>query len=149
AMVFKGEAVYTNGRGFNVSRLTDGNGVVQQNTLDWALGLDFPLPSDTRLNLQVFQRNYFDYDADIYSDRRESGYSILLNRKFTSRWEAEALWISSLNRTDWLFRPRMSWAFEKSWKLAVGVDIFNGPPLGMFGRFDNRDRIYSEIRHSF
>jgi hypothetical protein len=149
AMVFKGEGVYTHGRRFNVSRLTDDNGVVRQSTLDWALGLDFPLPSDTRLNLQVFQRVFFDYDQDIYSDKRESGYSVLLNRKFSSKWEAEALLISSFNRSDWLFRPKMLWTFEKNWKLAVGLDIFKGPPLGMFGRYDNRDRIYSEIRHSF
>lgn len=149
AMVFKGEGVYTHGRRFNVARLADDNGVVQQNTLDWALGLDFPLPSDTRLNLQVFQRVFFGYDPDIYSDKRESGYSVLLNRKFSSKWEAEALWISSFNRSDWLFRPKMLWTFEKNWKLAVGVDIFKGPPLGMFGRYDNRDRVYSEIRHSF
>lgn len=149
AMVFKGETVYTHGRGFNVARLTDVNGIVRQNTLDWAVGLDFPLPSDSRLNLQLFQRIFFGYDSDIYADKHESGYSVLLNRKFTSRLEAEALWISSFNRSDWLLRPRMSWTFEKNWKMTVGVDIFKGPPLGLFGRFDNRDRVYSEIRHSF
>lgn len=148
-MVFKGEAVYTRGRRFNVSRLTDLDGVVPQNTLDWAVGLDFPLPADARLNLQLFQRKFFSHDSNIISDKYENGYSVLLNRKFTSRFEAEALWISSLNRNDWLFRPRLAWSFEKNWKLAVGVDIFRGPPLGMFGRFDNRDRVYSELRHSF
>ncbi len=149
SMVLKGEAVYTRGRQFNVSRLTDTDGVVPQNTLDWAAGLDFALPGDARLNLQLFQRVFFDHDPDIVSEKFESGYSILLNRKFTSRFEGEVLLISSLNRGDWLFRPRLSWAFEKNLKFAVGVDIFKGPPLGYFGRFDNQDRVYSELRVSF
>lgn len=149
SMVLKGEAVYTRGRQFNVWRLTDTDGVVPQNTLDWAAGLDFTFPGDARLNLQLFQRVFFNHDADIIADRFESGYSVLLNKKFSSRFEAEALLISSLNRNDWLFRPRLSWAFEKNMKFAVGVDIFNGPPLGYFGRFDSQDRFYSELRLSF
>ena len=53
------------------------------------------------------------------------------------------------NRTDWLLRPRVTWNFERNWRLAIGADIFDGPPLGMFGQYDNRDRLYSEVRYSF
>ena len=49
------------------------NGLVPQNTLDWALGLDFTLPADTRFNVQVFQRQYFSHDPDLISDKRENG----------------------------------------------------------------------------
>ena len=28
-------------------------------------------------------------------------------------------------------------------------DIFGGPPLGLFGQFDNRDRVYTEVRYAF
>jgi len=149
SMVFKGEAVYTRGGQFNVQRLTDIDGVVPQNTLDWAAGLDFTFPGDARLNLQLFQRVFFGHDADIIPDKFESGMSVLLNRKFTSRLEGEVLLLSSLNRVDWLFRPRISWAVEKNLKFAVGADIFNGPPLGYFGRYTNQDRVYSELRFSF
>ena len=58
-------------------------------------------------------------------------------------------WISSLNRTDWLFRPRMTWQFERNWRLAAGVDVFNGPAYGLFGRYDANDRGYSEVRYNF
>jgi hypothetical protein len=78
----------------------------QQNTLDWAAGLDFTLPADTRFNAQVFQRQFFSYDQNNVSDKRENGYSLLLNKKFFTDWEGQALFISSLNRSDWLFRPR-------------------------------------------
>lgn len=149
SVVLKGETVYTSGRSFAVNNLTSADGLVRQNTLDWALGLDFSLPEDTRFNVQVFQRVFYDHDPDLVDDAQENGYSLLLNHKFTDRLEAQATWISSLNRTDWLFRPRVTWNFQRNWRLAVGADIFKGPPLGLFGRYDGNDRVYSEVRYSF
>lgn len=149
SVVLKGEAVYTRGRKFAVMRINDADGLARQNTLDWALGLDFTLPADTRFNAQVFQRDYFSYDPDLFSDKQENGYSLLLNHKFSDRLEAQAMWIASLNRTDWLFRPRVTWNFERNWRLAVGADIFKGPQVGLFGQYDGKDRVYSEVRYSF
>ena len=147
--VLKGEAVYTNGRKFNVTRLTQADGLVQQNTFDYALGLDSSLPAETRLNLQLFQRITSNHDPDTLQDRIESGASIMLNGKLTPTLEAQALLIHSLNRSDWLFRPRLSWALEKNWRLMFGADVFGGPPTGLFGRYDKLDRLYSELRYSF
>lgn len=149
SMVVKGEAVYTRGRKFGVLDIADADGLVAQNTLDWAAGLDFTLPADTRFNVQLFQRIFYDHDARIIPEKRENGYSLYLNKKLGSKWEAQATFISSLNRSDWLFRPRVQWNFEKNWRLLAGFDIFKGPPLGMFGQYDNRDRLYSEVRYSF
>ena len=148
-VVLKSEMVYTHGRQFAVLRSSDSNGVVPQNTLDWAIGLDFPLPADTRFNVQFFQRRYFSHDSDLITDANEDGYSLLLNHKFNDKLEAQVMWLSSLNRTDWLLRPRVTWDFERNWRLAVGADIFNGPKLGFFGRYGNEDRVYSEVRYSF
>lgn len=149
SFVLKGEAVYTRGRKFAVLRAHDADGLAPQNTLDWALGFDFTLPADTRFNVQLFQRAYFNHDPDLISDKQENGYSLLLNHKFNDKLEAQAMFISSLNRTDWLFRPRVTWNFERNWRLAVGADIFKGPALGLFGQYDSRDRVYSEVRYSF
>ncbi len=48
-----------------------------------------------------------------------------------------------------MLRPRVMWNFQTDWQLRVGVDVFNGPPLGLFGQFANRDRVYTEVRYSF
>lgn len=147
--VLKGEAVYTKDRKFSVLRLDDADGLVDQDTMDWAVGADFTLTGDTRLNVQFYERMFFDHDADIIQDKREDGYALHLSSQLSSNWEAQATWISSLNRSDWLFRPRVAWNFEKNWRLLVGADIFNGPPLGMFGQYSNSDRVYTEVRYSF
>lgn len=147
--VLKGEFVYTHGRRFNVTRPTALDGLVRQDTLDYALGLDFTLPRDIRLNLQFFQRVYLDYDRAIFQDKWESGGSILLQGDLWRDFQGQMLMIHSLNRDEWMLRPRLTWNFAKNWKMAVGADIFNGPPTGLLGRFDNSDRVYTELRFSF
>ena len=149
SVVFKAEGLYTHGREFYVSTADDSDGVVPKDTVDWAVGLDFSLPADTRLNLQLFQRYMFDHEPDLLSDRAETGYSVLLNHKLTSKLEAELTWIASFNQTDWLLRPRLVWNFERNWRLAVGADVFDGAPLGLFGRYADKDRVYAELRYSF
>lgn len=149
SVVLKAETVYTRGLKYQVNNLTDPDGVVAQDTLLWVLGLDLTQFTDTLINVQIFQGHIFDRNPDIVPSTNESGYSLLLNHKFGDKIEAQALWIASLNRTDWMLRPRVSWNFEKNWRLVVGVDIFNGPPLGYFGRYDAKDRVYSELRYSF
>jgi hypothetical protein len=147
--VFKAETVFTRGRSYNVLRLSDDDGVVRQNTLDVVAGLDFALPEEARLNLQLFDRTFFDHDPDIVPKRHEPGGSILVNWKLAPRLEGEVLWIASLVRNDWMLRPKLVWSFDPNWRLIFGADIFHGPPLGLFGQFDNRDRVYTELRYSF
>jgi hypothetical protein len=148
-IVFKAEGVYTRGRSFTTLDFSDSDGVIRQNTLDWAAGLDFTLPAETRLNAQIFQRQFINHDVGIIPDKQENGYSLLLNTKYFANWEAQVLFISSLNRSDWLFRPKASWNFQRNWRWVLGADVFHGPQTGMFGRYDAMDRVYSEFRYSF
>lgn len=147
--VLKAEAIYTGGRRYNVTDAADLDGVVKQNTLDWVVGLDFTPGVDTRLNTQFFQRVYFDHDPRIIPERLENGFSVMVNHKLTDTLEAEALLVRSLNRVDWMFRPKLNWSFEQNWKLSCGVDIFSGPATGIFGQFDDRDRVYTDLRYDF
>ena len=113
------------------------------------LGLDFSLPAETRLNMQFFQRVFFSHDPGIVPDKRESGASVLLAGKLWHNVEAQTLLIHSLNRSDWMLRPRLSWNFKRNWRWALGADVFGGEPTGLFGRFNQSDRVYTEVRFSF
>lgn len=147
--VLKAELVYTDGRQLSTVDPADTDGLVVQDTLDWVVGADFQPGAATRLNTQVFQRIHFDHDPGIIPERHETGVSLLINHQFNARWEAEALLISSLNRSDRLLRPKLVWKPQTNWRLSLGVDVFHGPSTGFFGRFDNRDRGYVELRRDF
>lgn len=147
--VLKGEAIYTHGRRFNVRDPLDDDGLVKQHIFDWVVGLEFNPGADTRVNTQFFQRVFFDHDQRIVPDRLENGASLLVNHQFAHNWEVDALLIHSLNRSDWLFRPKVIWNFEQNWRMTFGADMFGGPADGLFGQFDNRDRVYGELRYDF
>jgi hypothetical protein len=149
ATVLKAEVIYASGRKFNVTRLDEPTGVVAQDTLDYVVGLDFTLGSTTRLNVQYFQRHFYDHDADLIFERNEPGITLLLSSKIAGNWEPEILVIQSLNRSEGLLRPRLGWIPERNWRVVFGVDVFTGPPTGFFGRFDGNDRVYVEVRRDF
>ncbi len=43
----------------------------------------------------------------------------------------------------------LRWNFRTDWQLRFGIDVFKGPPLGLFGQFNDRDRVYTEVRYDF
>ncbi len=148
SMVFKAEVIYTQDRWFEVTRLSDADGAVQQDLLDYVVGLEYPLPARSRLNLQFFQRWYPDHDPDMTAEEVETGASVYLSTHWRSL-EPQLLVAGSLNRGDWLARPKIVWELGRQWRWVNGVDIFGGSRSGLFGRYDNLDRVYSEIRYTF
>ena len=101
------------------------------------------------MNAQFFQRAFLNHDADIGMKRYENGASLLVSREITDRVDAEFLGISSLNRSDRLLRAMLTWKYDANLRFRAGVDVFAGNPLGMFGRFDDSDRVWAEARYSF
>jgi len=148
-IVGKAELIYTSGRKYTVTRLSEAQGVVPQQTLDYVVGLDFTLARETRLNLQYFERVFFDHDPDLLQERREGGVSALVSGKIGADFIPELLVIQSVNRRDRLVRAKLGWTPARNWRFTFGVDAFTGPPTGFFGRFDGRDRAYLETRYDF
>ena len=149
-MVLKAEAVYTRDKPFSTLNPLDADGLVKQNILDYIVGLEWSFPQETRFNVQFFQRWFPNHDAGIVPDTTESGVSLLLSTQaLNPRLEPEVLLVRSLNRNDWSAQFKLTWKLDGNWRLATGVDIFEGPPSGLFGAFDNKDRVYTEVRYSF
>lgn len=149
-MVLKAEAVYTMDKLFNVSRPTDSDGLVKQELLDYIVGLEWSFPEETRFNMQLYQRWFPNHDPDIGPESTESGFSLLYSTQaWHPRLESEMLFIRSLNRNDWLAQIKATWRFDGNWQLAFGADVFGGSSGGLFGRFGEKDRLYTEVRYSF
>ena len=148
-ILLKAEAIYTWNRWVNVDDANSATGVVEQDIMDYVVGLEHTFIDGTLLNFQFFQRWYTDHDSDILFDRFESGLSLYASTEFNSKTDAEILLVSGLNRSDWMLRPKVTWDLSSNWWLAVGVDIFGGDSIGLFGRFDDSDRVYGNVRYSF
>jgi L-fucose isomerase-like protein len=46
-------------------------------------------------------------------------------------------------------RPKAVWGFQPNWRLSFGLDLFDGPPDGLFGQYADKDRVYAEVRYDF
>jgi hypothetical protein len=148
--VLKGEVVYAHGQGYSLANLAAPQSVVTRSTLDYILSVEFSLPNDTRLNLQGFQRVFFDGGGSDLAVRSDGfGASVFLSTKLGNAWEPQLLWIQNFDHGGGLIRPRLNWTPAKNTTVGFGVDIFTGPDDGYFGRYDNRDRIYGELRYDF
>lgn len=151
AAVLRAEAVYAHGRRFSAADPAAPEGVVRRHTLDWIVSGELPFESmDGRLNMQLFQRLYFDGGADaIALDTGSFGASVLLAAKVTPQLEPSLQWIQGFGGAGGMIRPRLNWYAARNLVVALGVDVFTGNANGLFGRYDNRDRAYLEARYDF
>jgi len=147
--VLKGEAVHTRGRSFPTSDVAAEFGVTKSDTFDYVIGVDIPVQDVWRFYVQHFSRVTYDHEQAMGSDRTESGLMLLVNRKLGDEFEAEVLMGSSFNREDYSIRPKLSWSITRDWRGQAGIDLFAGAKNGLFGRFDDRDRVYMEVRRWF
>ena len=149
-IVYKGEFVYVPDKYLMVSDPGDSDGVEKSDVLDYLLGFDYTFFEKVDFNFQFIQRIIFDHESDMYEDEVSSSFSIWLSTGFwESKVEPEILWICGLNQTDWMLRPKVKYNFRPAWQLIVGMDIFGGETDGYFGRFHDKDRVYTEIKYEF
>lgn len=150
-LVLRGELIYTDGQRFNLSNPAAlPGGVVERSTLDYIASLDIPVGGDSHINVQGFQRVFFGGDGNDLALRTDGfGASILLSTKWGNALEPQVLWLQSFRAAGGLIRPRLNWRIAPDARIGFGVDIFTGPSDGFFGRFGNRDRIYTELRLDF
>jgi hypothetical protein len=148
--VMRAEAVYAHGQGYSVNDPTVAEGVSKRNTVDFIVSLEWPLPHDTRVNIQAFNRTYSGGGAgDITVKSDGFGASAYVSTKVTSTLEPQILWIQEFGSGGGLIRPRLNWYAAKNTVASVGVDVFTGPRDGYFGRYGDRDRAYVELRYDF
>jgi len=67
----------------------------------------------------------------------------------TNAFEPQILWIQYFKDGGGLVRPRLNWYPVKNTTVGFGLDIFTGSSDGVFGRYNNRDRLYTEVRYDF
>jgi len=149
-LVIKAEAVYTWDKLFSTPGLDVPRGLISHDILDTIVGLEWSFPQETRLNVQFYQRWFADEAPPPGLDRNECGLTMLLSTQaLHPKLETKALIVRSLNRDDSLLQLKASWRLDGNWRIAAGADIFMGDSGGLFGRFTNRDRLYTEVRYSF
>ncbi len=114
------------------------------------IGLDWQGTSSRLVSAQWFYSRVLDYDPTIVRDRTEQIISLLLQQGWANdTWEFRALALHSLDYEDSLYQIKLKYWFSSRTELWVGADIFDGSSVGLFGQFDDYDRILFGFQYGF
>ena len=136
------EASYTVPRWQPTEDPRDRDGVVRSDDLSAVIGLDWWGFRDTLLSLQVFPSLLVDDQPGLLRDRLDTSVTFLARRTFQNeRFIAQTIWLHNLNDQDGLLRPQIRYELRSGLWAWLGADWFYGARDGVFGEFDERDRV--------
>ncbi len=137
--VFRGEVGYATDRYFTSNDAADG--IEKSAEISGVLGLDYSGLTDTLISGQFFQSSVNGSDG-MLRPLHERSVSLLVRRDFANdTLTAEVLAIHNTNDSDGVVQLELSYQLTTNMTFAAGADLFYGTADGLFGQFDERDRI--------
>ncbi|MCZ6887268.1 MAG: hypothetical protein O7H39_02145 [Gammaproteobacteria bacterium] len=149
-ITLRGEAAFSSDRFFLTDDLTDVDGVIRSAELSYVLGVDYQGWRDWFVSGQIFQSIVADPEPGLVRDRVDTTATFLVRRDFMNEaLQAEVLVIRSLNGGDGLLQASVEYEWRTNVRLKVGAEFFYGNPQGLFGQFNDNDRVSIGIEVGF
>lgn len=150
-VVLKGEFVFNDKDYFSILDTNNPDGIVRRNSLNYLLGVDYTFFHKIDSNFQFMQNVIFDFPGSLVGQKKiRNSFALWLKTGFfDNKFEPELTVVTSLTDIDILYRPRLNIKLKDGWGYRFGADIFQGTSSGVFGMFDKKSRIYSELTYSF
>ena len=146
--VVRGELGYFTNRYFLSKDPQARDGVAASPELSTVFGLDWSGLEDTFISGQLFQSRLLDHHQGFTRPRLDTSLSLLLREKYRNdTLQAELLWVANTHDRDGLLRPKLSYELEDNLEVWTGLDIFYGNRSGLFGQFDDNDRLSIGVRY--
>jgi hypothetical protein len=141
-LTIRGELAYSTRRFTLTSDPDDANGVFRAGDFQYVGGLDYSYDADTLVSGQVFQSVLTRHPTGSVRDRVDTQLTLLLQRQLLNNTlEAKALAIHSANDSDGLVQLDLAYKYRANIVLRIGYDVFYGSRNGLFGEFDDADRV--------
>ena len=148
--VVRGELGYFSDRFFLTSDPTDADGIANSKELSYVLGLDWSGSKETFFSVQLFQSWLPDHADGFTRPDLDSSFTFLVRREFwNDTLTTEVLWITNIHDGDGLVRPKVSYDLDDAISVWAGLDIFYGDRNGLFGQFDDNDRLLLGLELGF
>ncbi len=146
----RGEVGYSSDRFYLTNDITDADGVIRSGEFAYVLGLDYQGWRDWFISAQIFQSIVTDSAPGLVRDSVDTTSTLLVRRDFMNdALQAEALLIHSLNQGDGVLQASLQYEWRTNIRLKIGADIFYGNSEGLFGQFNERDRLSMSIEFGF
>lgn len=148
--VVRGEIAYFSEHYFISKKPFQNQGVVKSPELHYVLGLDWNAPLDILLSGQVIQSWVIDDANKTTRDTLDTTLTGLMRFDFMyNTLVAEVLVIANTNNGDGVIRPKISYEWLDNIKTWAAADIFYGDKDGVFGQFDQNDRVVFGVEVSY
>ena len=149
-VTLRGETGFSSDRFFLTNDTADADGVIRSGELSYVLGLDYQGWRDWFISAQIFQSIVTDPAPGLVRDEVDTTATLLVRRDFMNETlTAEALLIQSLNEGDGVLQASLVYEWRTNVRLKIGADVFYGKSQGLFGQFDENDRVSMAIEFGF
>lgn len=134
----------------NQRHYTQSNTTVTSDELNYVIGLDYFGFRDTLVSGQFIQSVLVDVaGSGLFRPKFDTGLSVLLRKYFRQETlSTEIQWLQNMHENDGLIRPRVHYIYSDNLNLSLGADIFYGESAGLYGQFDEQDRLTINMRWS-
>ena len=145
-VVVRAEVAVSVGKRYESSNPLDPDGVVRRDTIDYLVGVDFPLFWDVDAALQLSQKILTGDATNLTKPGVQGQVTSSLALRLTTGFfdntlNPSILFVVGLERADFRLSPRLDWVLSGSVTMAIGADIFEGTRRTLYGQFDRNDRV--------
>ncbi len=146
----RGEIGYSTDRYWVADPSSIANGVAESPELAYVIGLDYSGFSDTFFSIQAFQSYLTDHAPGVIRDSLETQLTLRIRHLIWNQaLGLEAFFIQSANDADGLLQLEANYQFRSDLVGRVGADLFFGDKSGLFGQFQEANRINIGLAYSF
>jgi len=122
--------------------VTDRDGVFSSHEFSSVVGLDYQYDADLFISGQLFTSALTAHRDGAVRDQVENQVTLLVQKQlYNDTLTFETLVIHSVNDGDGVVQAEAAYKFRENTILTLGVDVFYGSRHGVFGQFDNVDRL--------
>jgi len=148
--VLRGELAYFTDRYFLAEGLSDSDGITKGKEMSYVVGLDWAGLENTLISGQLFQSVALNRQSATVRDKSDSTLSLLVNHTLLNETlELRLIWLANSNIGDGLVRLRVTYEWQDNLKTWVSGDTFYGSEEGIFGQFDDNDRLTFGVELAF
>ena len=107
-----------------------------------AIGMDWQAPGNFFVNLQFLVDRVGRAPQGLLRPIEDRLATVFLRWQSPyARWSTALRWYRSLHQGDGLVRPSFRYAISDRVNVELGVDVFYGDVTGIFGQFNDQDRV--------
>jgi len=145
-LTLRGEVGYLTDKYISTTETTDTDGVVKTGELKYVLGFDWYGFTDTLLSIQIFQTYLDNYKKGMIREQLNTQITFLFKQDYINQTvHAEILLLHDIDYEDGMARPKLTYEYSDEINFYAGADIFYGNKNGLFGQFEETDRIITGI----